>query len=75
MDALAGGVEDFVWVGLGVDDQNRGVAVAAFEGAIAVLHREQSFGKSGRPTHCFSRAENYEGDGVLRQYSRNRQSV
>lgn len=39
-DALAGGVEDFVRVCFGVDDEYRGVAVAAFEGVIARLHLE-----------------------------------
>lgn len=38
-DALAGGVEDFVWVGLGVDDQHRGVAVAGLERVEAVGQR------------------------------------
>ena len=49
---LVGGVEDFVRVGLGVDDQHGRFAVAGFERAIAVLHEV-------RPV--FSGDANYRG--------------
>jgi hypothetical protein len=75
--ALVRCVEDGTGTGRGVDDEDGRFAVAGFEWTIAVLHLGQSYRNSGslpgRSTPVFSRAANYEGGDVARQYGRNGQ--